>query len=389
MKVRARISILTIALVLVACGSEEPVGEEAPALASPTPGPTQAIMRDILESLQVALPASANQEAFRDPANQAKIAAALEELASAVAVLEEHTAQKDPQMRFLARSIERDSREAQRDFANKRYDRAGFLLHKITENCIVCHTRLECENDCDFSRNFISPSELETMDLESRSSLQIATRRFEDALDTLEELLASPESPALMLGPLTDYLVISIRVKNDYERPVPTLRRFTMRPDIWTSLREYVEGWIDALPRLHERVQSAPTLATARALIAEGAALNRFEGSYAALVHNIVASTILEKLIAADPQPGPELGESFFLLGIVESRIGRNYWVTPAPFLFETSIRLAPGEPYARKAYTMLEREMLKSYEGSPIEELPGEDRERLSELRALMSAAQ
>ena len=387
MKVRVRISILAIALMLVACGSEEPTREETPVVASLEPSPTQAIMRDILESLQVALPASGNQETFRDPANRARIAAALSKLTSASAVLEDHAARKDPQMRYLARSIERDSREAQREFMTERYDRASFLLHKITENCIVCHTRLASESDSDFSRRFISPSEFEAMDPESRASLQIATRRFEDALDTLEELLASPQPAALMLGPLTDYLVISIRVKDDYERPVPVLRRFAARGDVWTSLREYVNGWIDALPRLHEQAEAAPTLATARALLAEGAELDPFVGSHAALVHNIVASSILEKLIAADPPPGPELGESFFLLGIIESSIGRNYWVTPAPFLLETSIRLAPGEPYARKAYTMLEREMLRSYEGSPTEELPAEERERLSELRALIGA--
>ena len=75
----------------------------------------------------------------------------------------------------------------------------------------------------------------------------------------------------------------------------------------------------------------------------------------------------------------------FYELGLVEARIGRNYWVTSAPFLLETSIRLAPRETFARQAYALLEQELTLSYEGSDQEDVPADEQHRLDELRALL----
>jgi hypothetical protein len=167
---------------------------------------------------------SVPQKNFDDAANRAEVAAALDSLANHAAVIEEHPGAQDAQMRFLARSLATDS---------------GNL------------------------------------------------RRFDDALDTLEDLLASRDDPAMLLGPLTDYLVVSIH----------------------------------------------------------------------------------------------------YLLDVTEARIVRNYWVTAAPFMLETAIRLAPEEPFADEALALLELEMLKSYEGSDFEKLPPEDAQLLQELKRLVQA--
>ena len=63
------------------------------------------------------------------------------------------------------------------------------------------------------------------------------------------------------------------------------------------------------------------------------------------------AAAVLHGCIGSNPGPGRELAEAYYLLGITEARIGRNYWVTPAPFLLETAIRQAPQEPFARIAF--------------------------------------
>ena len=80
--------------------------------------------------------------------------------------------------------------------------------------------------------------------------------------------------------------------------------------------------------------------------------------------------------------------QAFYLLGVTEARIGRNYWVTPAPFLLEKAIRLAPGEPFAAEAFALLERETLQAYEGSDWEDLPPEDAKRLEELGRLVGSS-
>lgn len=347
---------------------------------------TREIMREIYAGIRVALPASVNDDTFRDPTQRTRIAAALDVLARNADLLEAHTRRGEAEMRFLARSVARDAREVRRKFARKRYDRAAFLLRQITENCVACHTRLPSPEDSPLGKGFLQEEDLQDLAAEPRASLQIATRRFDDALDTLEDLLGSTEEhPAMLLGPLTDYLVVNIRVKHDFERPVPTLKRFAERPGVWTRLRSDLEKWIAALPSLRARAQNAPTLATARALLDDGRNLELVAGDSSGLVHFIVASSILEEIIANPSTSRRDRAEAYYLRGLIEARIGRNYWVTPAPFLLETSIRLAPGERFARDAYGLLEREILLDYEGSSEEEIPAEESARLAELKALI----
>jgi hypothetical protein len=221
---------------------------------------------------------------------------------------------------------------------------------------------------------------------EPRSTLLIATRQFDEGLDALEEVLTDPLThPAVMLGPLTEFLVVAIRVKGDFERPVPTLQAFAQREDLWPSLREDVDDWIGALPSLKERAAGASTVASARAIIEEGEARDEYGDGQGSLLHFIVASSILERYIDAHPERVAALGEAYYLRGNLEARIGHNYWVTTAPFFLEESIRIAPAEPFAAEALVVLERELFAAYEGSDIEELPDAEETHLAELRALM----
>lgn len=346
---------------------------------------TRRIMHEIYGGLRVALPASADAERFRDPEGAAEIAAALDALATNAALLERHTTRHDEQMHFLARSVARDADELQRAYAAGRSNRAAFLLHQIVENCVVCHTRLP-GGDSALTEGFVDADVFEELPLEPRATLQIATRRFDDALDTLEALLLSPvEHPALMLGPLTDYLVVSLRVKGDYRRPIPVLQRFASREDLWERLRLDVERWIAALPDLERRARRRPSVETARALLDEGRLPEALPEDHSDLAHWVAASAILERFIDGWQSPDAKLAEAYYLLGVAEARIGRNYWVTPAPFLLEHAIRLAPHADFARVAYAMLEHETLMAYEGTDEQDLPEADATRLAELKALI----
>ena len=347
---------------------------------------TDSVMHEIYDAIRVALPASAGAERFRDPENQAEIAAALAALALNASALEDHARVEDDPMQFLARSAARDARDVQRAYAKGHFDRAAFLLRQITENCVVCHTRLESGDHLEVTAGFVDHAALESLPPVPKATLQMATRRFDQALATLEGLLGSPDvHPAILLGPLKDYLVVCIRVKGDFERPVATLERFALRPDLWTRLRMEVEGWIAALPKLRERLHEKPELASARALVEEAQQMSLYPDDRTPLVHLVVASSLLERYIEGHRSPDRDLAEAYFLLGVIEARIGRNYWVTPAPYLLEQAIRLAPKEPFATDAYALLERETLMSYEGSDWEDLPEEDAKRLRELRRLI----
>jgi hypothetical protein len=348
---------------------------------------TRAIMLEIVEAMRVALPASSSPARFREPSRRDEIAASLAALARHAAFVEEHARDQDDPARFLARSVARDARDLAREYAEGHYDRAAFLLHEITEDCVVCHTRLPSEADSPLAERLLDGRSLAALPPEERAALQIATRRFDEALATLESLLDDGSvHPALLMGPITDYLVLALRVKRDFERPVPVLERFAARPDLWTRLRMEVEGWIAALPELRQRSRGKPELATARALIEEARQMSLYPDDRTPLAHLVVASSVLERYLDTHRPADRNLAEAYYLLGVIEARIGRNYWVTPAPFLLQQAIRLAPAAPFAIDAYALLERELLMSYEGSDWEELPDDETQRLVELRRLIA---
>lgn len=368
---------VAVSALLLACG-EDPRSTEGEE--------TRVIMAEIYSGLAVLVPLRWDPAAYRAPENHARIARALHDISQQTGVLEGHVDAGDVQLQYLARNVAQDAAAARRAFDAGRVERSAFLIERITENCIVCHSRLPSPSDSLLSQGFVDADALAQISAEERASLQIATRRFDDALGTLETLLASSESPALLLGPITDYLVIAIRVKSDIPRATETLQRFAQRDDLWEQLRVDVEKWIASLLELRPLLESPPTIATARELHQTALLMDAAPGARSGLVHLIVASAILERRIVAGMPRGAELGEAYFLLGLIEARVGRNYWVTEAPYLLETAIRMAPDQPYAREAFAILEHELLLEYEGSPHEELPPEDAARLAILRRMIN---
>ncbi len=385
----AKVLALIAALIVAAggCGAEE----KRPA--APDEG-TREIMAEIYAAMKVALPATADMARFSAPEERPRIQQALDRLAAGADLMEGHTRPKDSQMQFLARSVARDARDVQRAYHNGQDARAAFLLQQITENCVACHTRLPAK-DASLADGFVEHEAMEKLAPESRAGLLIATRRFDDAIDTLEKLLGDPhEHPALLIAPLTDYLVLNLRVKDDYERPLPTLQKLSQHSHIWEQLRRDIQGWIEALPDLHARTRGEAKVAVARELVAEARERNRLGDEQSGLVQFVAASAVLEQIVAEHPRAEPgspeaaELGEAYFLLGLVEARIGRNYWISEAPFLLESAIRMAPTQPYALEAYHRLENEVLMQYEGSDEEDIDPEDQRRLDELRILVEPA-
>ncbi len=60
-----------------------------------------------------------------------------------------------------------------------------------------------------------------------------------------------------------------------------------------------------------------------------------------------------------------------------------------AEFYLESAIRTAPGGPFARTAYALLEQEILADYSGSAGDHLPAEVQGRLTGLANLIAGAE
>jgi len=385
MSPRKRLAFRATALSLSGCllsalvvqGADSPVAES---------------MRRIFGSMQLLLPLSVDPDQFRDPAQAEAIRAALARVSDSAASVVEHAGSGDQGARFLGRSLEQEARRTARQFDRREYDSAQFSILLMTEYCVECHSRARLPADSPISRGFVAPERFAQLGPEERARLQFATRQFDAGLDTLERLLATPQvEPRTLLGAITNYLVVSIRVKRDLVRPAAALRTFAARPDLPTYLLPDVQRWVESLGSLSGRVDwSKPArLEDALALLSEARDVSRFRTDREALVQYIVASALLQRVVER-PDTDADKAHAYYWLGLAELRMGRSYWLGLPEFFLETAIRLDPGDEIALQAYALIEEDALRSYALGAHDqaELPLDVESRLAELRRQIDAA-
>jgi len=395
-----------------------PVPADPAPSSSEAPPPREA-MQELLGALALALPRSADPARFGDPAERERIGEALRALSGAAGALERHAARGEG-FHLLGAALARDAREVERRYAAGRAAEAGYLLQRLTENCIACHDRLPEPPDRRLDRRLVERMEGVEDELEPapRARLQIATRRFDAALETYEAFFATPTAtPARLdrMGYLADYLVVALRVAADPDRARATLRRLRARPDVPEWLDRDLEVWIDTLDSPVAAPAAGPadptdpaaSLDRARRLLARGEALRAVPADHTGLVHDVLASSLLYRFAELPPASTPptapedaeaprgdeppsaaERAEAYYLLGLAESRIDRSYWLSPADLYLEASVRMAPGAPFARKAYALLEQRTREGYTGSSGTHLPEDVARNLDALRRLIERA-
>jgi hypothetical protein len=348
---------------------------------------TREDMREIYASISILLPLSVDDTAFRSSKSREQIRNALTKLADSAEHVGNHVAADDPRIRFLASALSRKTKEAKNRFDEGRLESAQFLIRRLTDFCVACHTRLPSLNDSPVAQGFVSQDALAKLPLAQRASIQVATRRFDDALATQEALFASTAiQPASLLAPLNEYLRVSIRVRNDLERPRATLQKFAARPDLWANLRRDVEDWVAALDRHANRSQTEPSLDSARALLDEAQLVRRFPTDRRGLVQQFLASSELHRYLESHAgETNRNVAEAYYLLGLIESRTNFNFLVSESDFYLETAIRMAPSDPIGRAAFDLFEEEAVLGWTGSSGSRMPEDVRQNLETLRALI----
>ena len=364
-------------------------GSQTPAT---DPEATRATMRQIVDSLAFVLPLSLSDEPFADPAQHQAILAALDALAKNGAELEGHVQGRDLGFAFLSRSLARDTREIRDRYAAGHVAEARFLLLEVSDHCAACHSRLPDDREHPIGRRLVDDPRVAALDLDQRVELDVATRQFDRALAGYETLFADPAlSPAELdlQGHVDGYLEVVIRVQNDPERALRTFTALAKRKDLPATLRENVGVWIATLRDLKGRSFTGSPLSEARKLIAEAQDSSRYPDDRGALVTYLVASGLLNRFTTTPGVSSADLGEACYLLGVIESRIGRSFWLSQTEFYLEQAILLAPQRPFANDAYELLEEFLVSGYTGSEGSDVPPELRARLDDLKQRIHRAQ
>ncbi len=375
-----RAALTAVAVLLL---SSAPIRAE-----EPDPALTRRIMREVFGALQKLLPLSLDEKRFADPALRPEILQALATLSRHAGRLSAHGAGRGESFEFLSRSLAREAAEIERRYVAGRIREAQFELHEFTENCVACHSRLPDPRDAELSSRFMDEAAIAALPLPERANLAMATRQFERALAAHEAMLTSPEfdvSSIDLLGYLDDYLEVCLRVKGDFERPARALAAFAKRSDVRAGLRADVVQWVADLRELGAR-GPIEGLDAGRQLAQQAEAAVAKRGEQVLVVRFQAASGTLHRFVASLPDGDPRAAEAYYWLGVIESRVGRSFWLSQTEPYLEAAIRLAPGDPLAEQAYARLEEFVVTGYSGSSGEHVPADVNAWLEELARLIA---
>jgi hypothetical protein len=363
-----------------------------PASAAPPEAPDpRTTMAQLVGELNYLLPLSLDDARFGDPARREAVQRSLDSLARSGEQLERHGSTEDASFDFLSRSLARDTREIAQRYAQGRIAEARFLLHQVTEDCVACHSRLPDVQPHPLGRILLKDDAIAALPVDERVKIELAMRQFDRARASFEALFRSPDfstSDLDLMGHFDAYLELCLRVERDLECPSEAFERLAARADTRPPLRRALQAWLASLRELQVRDPAADGLAEARALLRIASDRARFPDDRGALVYYVAASSELYRYVAEASSSPPQRAEAYYLLGVIESHVGRSFWLSQTEHFLEAAIREAPGAPWAPEAYALLEEFVVSGYTGSGGGEVPEEVRTRLATLRSLMDAA-
>jgi len=363
-----------------------------PATAAETPDPATArTMAELVATLEFLLPLSYDRERFAAPGEREAITEHLRLLVGQSQRLEQHAASRDAAFGSLSRSLAGDAREIEARYREGRTDEARFLLHELTDACVACHSRLPDAASRPLGRKLADSPAVRALPLDERVRIEAATRQFDRALDSYEALFASGELTPQDLdlgGYLDTYVELCLRVRRDPERPRRALEKLVAREDATGAERKVLEAWIASLRELAARKPLPDPIDEGAALLALATQESRYPDDRRALVTFVAASGELHRALAQPDLPPARRAEAYYGLGLVESRVGRAFWLSETEDLLEAAIRTDPGGPWAEPSWKLLEEFVASGYTGSAGADVPQDVQARLAELRALIDAA-
>jgi hypothetical protein len=363
--------------------AEEPPAGDTP----PTDPATRAAMQKIFKALTEVLPRCLSNEGFTAPSDREIVSAELAKIAANADTLAKHTGSASADFASRGAVLADDARRASARFVSGQLVDARFIALHLTESCVGCHSRLPSDKDAPFAAKLIDDAKLATLTPVERARLAVATRQFDKALDLYEAALAGPRPSAgetVRTPDLVEYLIVAVRVKRDPKRAAALLEQLEKRPEAPAHIRREIEPWLSTLRSEGQAVYSTPSLARARSLVESGKRAREYPYSKAGLIDDLLASSILHRLLE-DPKQGPlARAETYYLLGITDATVRSSPWLSDANWYLAMAIRTAPHTAIAARAFDTYEDMTILAWSGSAGTQLPDDVVEELDRLRAL-----
>lgn len=351
---------------------------------------TKATMQQIGSLLATIYPYSLDSQALYDQKNTHVIASSLENLKNLTQGLKEHLAHDDD-FSFIADSLAKDVSQAATWYKRGNPMEAGFVISYLVENCFACHTKLPASHTPSLPPIKISDEIFAKFSLENKAKFYVATRQFDQAVKTYEQLLNQTNAQTLenfSRGYFIDYFKLNLNVLQDPDHLIKFIEKLLAKKDHSYFLQETLKQWSSDLEDIKiNKILSSPSVAAAQNQIRLAKAVTKYGTDQTGIIRLITSSSILHQLLRNPKRGDASKAEILYLLGYVENLLYHSFWLTEARYFLEAAIRKLPHSPLAARAYQLLEEQTILGYSGSSGTHIPEDMQVWLDQLKKLAIA--
>jgi hypothetical protein len=344
-------------------------------------------MRAVYQSLMNIFPFAVSRDALLDKKNEKLIQDNLKLIADHSQRIDAVVSKDEKGHAFFSQQLQRNAALASKRFAGGHPEQAQFYIEEMYDTCLSCHTSRGATADSAFTMDFPKDIKPESLGPLGKARFLALSRQFEKAMEEYERLFSSGElslEDLLHYDPFVDYMLLSLRVKDDRARVLKTFSQLKLEA-YPVMIRHDIEAWTEALKKLKPKAPKQSELDYAKQLIKIAQSVSEYPRDRSGLVYFIYASRTLRAYLEKSDITKPVRAESYYELGVCELGIGVPYLPTESGMYFEESIRLAPKARFAKKAFALYEEGLLFGYSGSSGIHLPEEEKAKLDELRKLV----
>lgn len=355
-------------------------------------------MQNMAEDVKKLLPFIYDGEAYREPKNKPQILTYLRDFARVT-----HTLPASHGKPFIGDDllIEYSLRNLKEDL-----NRAAFALEagqvefsrtqaKATLNhCFRCHSVTQAGNSAAWNLDQVVNFSLPPVE---KADLLVATRKYDEALRYMEQLLTSGDLHKTRAfdfeSLLRRYLALIIRVENAPQRALTEMERILGREDTPFYIAEQGLGWKKSLKEwaLEMKAKKKFKISTAQDMFAEverrfkkAEMIQQYEKDHAGDVEYLRATAALHEGMKYATQSADQ-ARGLYLLGKAYEVLDELGSWTLHESYYEACLLKDPKSPVGRRCFNRLEASLYMGYSGSSGTHLPTEERARLKRLRALL----
>ncbi|MFW7377795.1 MAG: hypothetical protein ACOH5I_03165 [Oligoflexus sp.] len=342
------------------------------------------IMQTLFVSVQEVLPYYLDRSEFQDEKNAEKISKLLGNIQEHAKAIDGKTADYDEEMKLYGANFETDAIGAHQSFQRKAYGQSYFYLEEVLTTCFSCHASRASEKDSKFA-DLTGKIDWDKVGEFNKPKLFTISRQFDKAAKEYENMILDrglSMEELLHFDPFLNYLILTIRVKDDKARALKLVKQALKKP-YPRILKKDLEVWRDSLENLtkEEKANQKPNLKRAEDLIAKGKSQMDYPRDQSGMVYYIEASRVLKQLLVSTENPADQANVSY-LLGLSELVIGNAFIGLEAQRYFEQAIRLQPKSVLAKRAFDLYEENLIYGYSGSSGLHLPASEKAKLEDLR-------